>query len=327
MIMNRLFAIISIMVLMMISCGDKEKIVEVPVPGTCAPSPPHGVYSINLPGKVEICWYPNYYENNIASYTIYRGTSLSGDFFPIGEVVSESPDPEQYCFEDLDTGNGVQYYYAVSAVDGRGVPSDLIIEEVVSGTPRPEGELTLYDAGTLPAVSGFDFFPALTSTAQPYDAPTTDIYFGLNGGTPTIFAGRAGVEIQDYGYAVNFDAVGVSPDDGWAPSRSVEAIGKHMYFLVLVETNGTHYAKLYVTAATGSFTTFDWAFQTDPGNPDLSPPAPHSGAGKVSSAYPDDARLSGLIAEAKLTDRFSDPPIVERVTRTRNSEFVHQTTE
>ncbi len=322
--MNKLFAIVSVMTLMMISCGEKEKIVEVAGP----PSPPRGVYAVNLDGKVEICWIPNYYESNIASYAVYRGTSLTGDFAFIGEVPAQSGEqPAQYCFDDLDTENGVHYWYGVAAVNGRGRSSDLIIEEIVSGTPRPEGLLTLQDALVQPLTSGFDFYPGLISTAQPYDAPTTDIYFGHAGGTPMIIARRVGVEIQDYGYAGNFDAIGLAPENGWAPSRTAEAIVDHMYFLQLVEADGVHYAKLFVTAVTASSVTFYWAFQTDPGNPDLSPPAPRSGGTSVSSSYRAN-ELSGLNAEAKLTDRFSDPPIVEkRVARTRDSGFGQQTTE
>jgi hypothetical protein len=325
--MNRLMAVISIMMLIMISCGEKEKIVEVPVATDCVPSPPRGVYSANLNGTVEICWYPNYYEDDIESYIVYRGTSLSGDFFPIGTVLAVTPDPVQYCFEDLDTGNGIQYYYGVSAVDGDGRISDLIVEEIVSGTPRPEAQLTLYDVADLPDLSGYDFYPGLSNNAQPYDESTTDLFFGVDTGTPMLIARRAGVEIQDFGYASDFDAIGVAPDDGWAPSRTVEAIARHMYFLRLREGSNVHYAKIYVTAVTGDFATFYWAFQTDPGNPDLSPPAPGRGTGKLSSAYPDNA-LPGPIVEATLlTDRFSDPPIVERVTWTRDSEFGHQTAE
>jgi len=323
--MNRLMATISIMMLIMISCGEKERIVEVPVAANCIPSPPRGVYSVNLDGTVEIWWYPNYYEDDIKSYTVYRGTSLSGDFFPIGTVLSEIPDPAQYWFEDLDTGNGIQYYYAVSAVDRGGRSSDLIVEEIVSGTPRPQAQLILSDATDFPDQSGYDFYPGLSNIAQAYDAPTTDLFFGVSAGTPMLIARRAGVEIQDYGYAGDFDAIGVAPDDGWAtPSRSAQAIAKHMYFLRLLEGSNFHYAKIYVTAVTGDFVTFYWAFQTDPGNPDLSPPAPGSGTGKLSSAH----ALPGPIAEATLlTDRFSDPPIVERVAWTRDSEFGHQTTE
>jgi hypothetical protein len=321
--MNRIMAMISIMMLIMISCGEKEKIVNVPV--NCAPSSPRGVYSVNYEGTVQICWVANY-ESDMDGYNVYRSETLDGSYSPIGTVYVNTSNPAEYCFEDLDTANGIHYYYAVSAFDQGGAESDLIVEEVVSGTPRPEGQLTLYDAVSLPSQSGYDFYPGLSNTAQQFDLSTTDIYFGVIGGIPAIVARRVGVEIQDYGYAGSFDAVGYAPDDGWAPSRSAEAIVKHMYILQLLEGTDIHYAKLYVTAITGDHVTFYWAFQTDPGNPDLAPPAPGRGTGALSSAHRSD-ELPGLTTEAKLTDRFSDPPIVERVTWTRDSGSGHQTTE
>ena len=321
--MNRAIEMISIMMLLMISCGEKEKIVSVPV--NCAPDVPHGVYSINYDGTVQVCWVANY-ESDMDGYNVYRSETLDGQYTPIGTVYVTSANPAEYCYEDLDTGNGIHYYYAVSAFDKSGAESDIIVEEVVSGTPRPEGELTLYDWHVLPSQSGFDFYPSLESIAQQYNALTTDIYFDMYGQVPMIVAGRVAVEIQDYGYADNFDAIGLAPDDGWAPSRSAEVIVKHMYMLQLLEGTDIHYAKIYVTAVTGDHMTFSWAFQTDPGNPDLAPPAPGRGTGALSSTHRSDA-LPGLNTEAKLTDRFSDPPIVERVTWTRDSGTEHQTTE
>ena len=321
--MNRVLSTISIMMLMMISCGQKEKVVEVPVAVNCPPSTPRGVYAVNLDGKVEICWVANY-ENDVEGYNIYRGLTSDGDFSLIGTVPVETSNPVQYCYDDLDTSNGVHYWYAVSAYDRGGAESDLIIEEVVSGTPRPEGVITLYDAAHLPNQSGCAFFPIMTvpNTPQAYDAPTTDIFFGVSGGTPTIIARRIGVEIQDYGYTDNFDVIGLAPTAGWSPSRTVEAIAKHTYILKVPEANGFHYAKVFVTEVTGSFVTFDWAFQTDPGNPDLAPPAPGRGTGNPGQSQPGEKTVATL-----LTNRFSDPPIVERVTWTRDSEFGHQTTE
>jgi len=306
--MNRIMETISIMMLLLISCGEKEKIVNVPV--NCPPDVPHGVYSMNYDGTVMICWVANY-ESDMDGYNVYRSVSLDDPFSPIGTVYVTDANPAEYCYEDLDTGNGIRYYYAVSAFDKGGAESDIIVEEVVTGTPRPEGQLTLYDRDVLPRQSGFDFYPSLTSVAQRYDSVTTDIYFDVSGAVPLIVARRIGVEIQDYGYATDRDAVGVAPDDGWAPSRSVEAIANHMYFLQVLEGTDIHYAKLYVTAVTGDHATFYWAFQTDPFNPDLAPPAPGRGTGALSSAPRSDA-LPGLNTEAKLTDRFSDPPIVER---------------
>jgi hypothetical protein len=321
--MNRVLATISILMLLVISCGEKDRVIDVPVPVNCPPSSPRGVYAVNLDGKVEICWVANY-ETDVEGYNVYRGTTSDGDFFLIGTVPVEASNPAQYCYDDLDTGNGVHYYYAVSAYDHRGAESELIIEEVVSGTPRPEGVITLYDAATLPNQSGYDFFPITTvpNAPQAYDAPTTDLFFGLSGGTPTLIARRTGVEIQDYGYTDNFDVITLAPAAGWAPSRTAEAIVKHTYILRLIEADGFHYAKVFVTAVTGSFVTFDWAFQTDPGNPDLAPPAPGRGTGNPRQAQPGSKTVATL-----LTNRFDDPPIVERVTWTRDSEFGHQTTE
>ena len=318
--MNRIMAMISIMMLLMISCGEKEKIVNVPV--NCAAASPRGVYSVNYDGTVQICWVANY-ESDVEGYNIYRSETLDGLYSPIGSVYVTSANPVEYCYEDLDTGNGIHYYYAVSAFDQGGAESDLIVEEVVSGTPRPAGQITLYDRYSMPDLSGFDFYPDLANVAQSWDDPVTDFYFENDAGILRLVTYRAGAEIQDYGFASNFDAVGYAPADGWAPSGSVEAVARHMYILMLMEGSDTHYAKVYVTSVTPTLVTFYWAFQTDPGNPDLAPPAPGRGTGTLSSAQRSD--LPGLITEAKLTDRFSDPPIVERVTWTRDSG--HQTTE
>jgi hypothetical protein len=322
--MNRIMAMISIMMLIMISCGEKEKIVEVAVPVNCVPSTPRGVYAINFNGTVQICWVANY-ETDLAGYSVYR--SSNGEQFDfLGNVIADNPSATEYCYEDLETDNGIQYYYAVSAYDNGGLESEIIIEEVVSGTPRPEGlQLSLYDAADLPYQSGFDFYPGLSNTVQLYTLETTDLFFGVVGGVSMLIARRIGVEIQDYGYASNIDAVNYAPSAGWSASRTAEAIAKHMYILRLLEDDGYHYAKVYVTAVAGSVT-LDWAFQTDPGNPDLAPPPPGRGAGALSSSYPKDAN-PGLNTEAKLTNRFSDPPIVERVTWTRDSRSGHQTTE
>lgn len=319
--MNRIMAMISIMMLIMISCGEKEKIVSVPV--NCAPDTPHGVYSVNYDETVLICWVANY-ESDMDGYNVYRSETLDGMYSPIGTVYVTDANPVEYCFEDMDTGNGFHYFYGVSAFDQGGAESEIIVEEVVSGTPRPEGEIDLYDRYSAPEASGFDFYPDLADVARLWSDPETDIYFENDAGIQRFVSNRTEVQIQDYGYASNFDAIGYAPASGWSPSGSVEAVARHMYILKLLEGSDTHYAKIYVESITPASVTFKWAFQTDPGNPDLAPPAPGRGTGALSSAQRSDA-LPGLITEAKLTDRFSDPPIVERVTWTRDSG--RQTTE
>jgi hypothetical protein len=318
--MNRIMTTMAILMLLLLSCGEDEQVCG---PVNFAPATPHGVYSTNFDGTVRICWAANY-ESDMAGYIVYRSTTIDGQYSPIGTVYVEASEPVEYCYEDLDTGNGTHYWYAVSAFDQGNLESDIIVEEVVSGTPRPEGQVTLYDRNTLPAQSGFDFYPDLADEWQPWNDPTTDFYFVNDGGVLRLVVYRAGAQIQDYGYASNFDAITYAPGDGWAPSGSAEAVARHMYMFSLVEGSDEHYAKIYIMSVTPAAVTFLWAFQTDPGNPDLAPPAPGRGTGAPTST-PKSGELPGLNTEAKLTDRFSDPPIVERATRTRDSGTDHTT--
>lgn len=266
--MNTVILVVSVLVLMLLSCGEEEKIVEVPVETDCPPSAPRGVYAYNMDGYVSLCWYPNP-EDDIAGYDVYYGEAEYGDYYYIGTIWAMIPDPYEYCFNDT-TSNGSQYFYAVAAFDEAGNESDLSYE-IVSGTPRPEGILTLYEYTYLPDESGYDFYP-LGNTPQRFDLATTDIYFAADNNVHTLAAYRAGVDIQDYGYVGDFYVINYAPDQGWSPTRSAEAIFGHCYILRLDHTpSGYHYAKLYVTEVTDDFVTFRWAYQTDPGNPDLAP--------------------------------------------------------
>ena len=267
MIVRRWPVLLSIL-LLLISCGKKERIVEVPVPMDCAPSAPRGVYSVNMGDRVEIVWYPNP-ETDVVSYDVYRGAFLYGDYFYIGSVNDVDPDPADYYYDDTDVETGVQYFYAVVAVDAKGNESDLSYEEV-SGTPRPEGQLTIYAATVLPDHSGYDF-SSLSDSSQAYNLATTDIYFSTSSGFAQLVAYRAGVDIQDYGFTGDFDAVNYAPTEGWSISRSAEAIAGHCYILRLFEGDGDHYAKLFVNEVTDQSVKFTWGYQTAPNNRDLSP--------------------------------------------------------
>lgn len=307
--MNKILTIISAIVLLLISCGEKEKVVE--VPADCPPAAPRGVYAVNLDTYVEICWYPNT-ENDIAGYDVYRGLSLYGDYTLIGTVPAN-----EYCFDDTDTDNGIQHYYAVVAYDRGGLESDLSYEEV-TGTPRPDGIVLLYDRCAQPNASGYDL-SSRSSIGQAYDSPSTDFYFDVCGQAPFIIA-NSGVEIQDYGFVGNdYHAINYAPTEGWSPSGSAEAIAKHCYILRLLEGDGFHYAKLYVSEVTTGFANLWWAYQLVPGNRDLAPPAPGRGAGLTTSSYRPEAK-PGLDTEKSSMRDSATPPIVERVTRTRDSE-------
>ncbi len=320
--MNRIAAITTMVLLLLISCGEKEKVVEVPVPANCPPSAPAGVYAVNLDGTVLICWWANP-EDDIEGYDVYRGTSYYGEYSYLGSVLHTNAD--QFCFEDLDTGNGIQFYYAVSAYDKGGVESDLSYEEV-TGTPRPEGEVTLQDFAQLPLLAGYDL-SSFSNAPQAYNAASTDVFFSGSSGARLLVAHRAGVELQDYGFVGDFDAINYAPVEGWSPSRSAEAIPDHCYIVRLIETDGIHYAKLYVISVADGYVTFWWAYQTDPGNRDLAPAAPGGGSGSNTSSSSRITAPGPMKRTTNLAARSAIPPIVERVTWTRDDESAQRTTE
>ena len=318
--MNKLMVAATMLILLLISCGEKERVVEVPVPTDCPPSAPRSVYSINLDGTVQICWWANL-EGDVEGYAVYRGEDFYGDYAYIGTVIDDGVSLE-FCFEDLDTEYGTQFYYAVTAYDEGGLESDLSYEEV-TGTPRPEGALSLEDYAAHPMSSGYDL-SSLSNAVQRWDYPTTDIYYAGSPEIGVLMTDRIGyVDLQDYGYVGDFDAINYAPLEGWSPSHSVEAIVDHCYIVRLLEPDGYHYAKLYVTAASAASVDFLWAYQTAPGIRDLAPAVPDDATPSFTAISTSDSRES----TTDLAEGSAIPPIVERVARTRDEESAQRTTE
>jgi hypothetical protein len=130
----------------------------------------------------------------------------------------------------------------------------------------------LWAQSVRPDSSGYDF-DSISNIAQWDTLVTTDIYFALSGSIPELVVNQPKVRIQDYGWVGGFDFINRAPDDiGWAPSGKVEAIEEHCYIVRLGESDGVHYAKLYVWDVTSSYIRFWWAYQSDPYNRDLAPP-------------------------------------------------------
>ncbi|HSG28768.1 MAG TPA: hypothetical protein VLA34_09830, partial [Candidatus Krumholzibacterium sp.] len=294
---TRILAAILIAQLMLISCGEKETIVEVPVevPADCPPSPPRDVYAVNLDGFVSICFSPNP-EEDVRYYDIYRSAELDGEYTRIAYIEDNYPDddPWEYCYDDEVPNYGQQFFYSVVAVDeGENESTDLsdgYLTDIVSATPRHEGNVTLSDTSAAPASSGYDF-SNLNDITQRYDDADTDIYFTVDG-SARLVTDMPEVQIQDYGFvsleAYGFDVLNYAPADGWSPSGTAEAIEGHVYFLRLGEVDGAHYVKLWLADVTATSVTFLWAYQTDPDNRDLAP-GPEGTDGSITGTTGDDA--------------------------------------
>ena len=114
--------------------------------------------------------------------------------------------------------------------------------------------------------------PASAAFQYAYNDTLADMYFGYNGTFYQMFVPDFQTDIQDAGYATTLDAVDWAPNSGWSPTGTVELIVGHCY---VVWTRDNNYAKFRVTdlrpggSGTPARVTFDWAYQTAQGNPEL----------------------------------------------------------
>jgi hypothetical protein len=168
----------------------------------------------------------------------------------------------------------VTYYYAVLAWDNDGNESELSYEDV-DDTPRPEGfNLVLFDyLGQDSLLSGYDF-SLLSSTPQKWSLGSTDVYFGTPGGVPTLIADRPEVDVQDYGF-IELIWVDEAPRAGWSNNGRVELIEGHSYIVRIMDIGPSgqffNMAKVFVTDASATSVTLDWAYQIAPDELELAP--------------------------------------------------------
>jgi hypothetical protein len=221
------------------------------------PAVPRGLHSITGDGEVLLVWYENT-EPDLAGYCIYRSLTPEGYYYEIGETNLDY-------FLDYGLINGQTYYYAISAFDCDDNESDLSYE-IVYDTPRPEGyNEKIFDYHDFPYYAGWNFSDY---SVVPYDHPACDFYYGYDGynKAPYFFVGRPGGLIQDFGYTESLDEITYAPEYGWSSTGIVEAIKGHTY---IFWTWDNHFAKFRVTSINSDHVIFDWAYQVDPGNPEL----------------------------------------------------------
>ena len=247
---------------LILGCGSDDDDILVQ-PDTEPPAAPRGVRSITGDGQVIVEWFPNG-EADLAGYTIWRDEDGDEEFDLLAEVSADSSS-----FVDEEVINGRTYSYAISAVDYDGNESELSPEQVLD-TPRPSGNnIILNDFNLTPDRSGFDFSQPARG-AITWSLPVTDVYFGFDTvvNVPYLYSDNL-TEMQDMGYHEYFDEVDVSPVRGFT-TEFVELIEGHVYTLL---TPDGHFAKIHIIAVSDAAITFDWAYQIDPGNPQLAPAA------------------------------------------------------
>jgi hypothetical protein len=219
------------------------------------PAVPRGLRSITGDEEILLTWYENT-EPDFAGYRIYRCLTPAGYYEEIGETDLDY-------FLDYGVINGQTYFYAISAFDTHGNESDLSYE-VIYDTPRPEGyNEKIFDYNEYPECAGWNFSEY---SYIPYDDPACDFYYGYDATGHYLYIGRSGGLLQDFGYTESLNDITYAPEQGWSSTGTAEAILGHTY---VFWTWDNHFAKIRITSLSSNFIVFDWAYQIDPGNPEL----------------------------------------------------------
>jgi hypothetical protein len=255
-------------------CNDDDNPVVYHTPLT-----PQGVYTVTGDHAVYL-YFNGVYDQDVKEYVVYRSAEATQNYSEIGRVTAESnPNLDLLIYEYVDQNvtNGVTYYYAVASVDYEGNVSDLSAETAYD-TPRPQGEVTLFPKQTAPTLAGFNLE---TANVVAWNSMVADVYVDTFLAVPYINVAytladslnETQTDIMDMGYTSNFDEISVSPststNTGWSALGYYEIVAGHTY---VIWTRNNHFAKMRAVSLNGSGSiTFQWAYQTATGNPELAP--------------------------------------------------------
>ena len=251
------------------------------------PEAPATLSSVSLDGGIALTWSDNAYLADPGKFQNYRVYSTTynidanppvcgTDFRLEGTTVA----PE---FVVGALANGVPRCYTVSAVSVDGLESDR--SPLRGDTPRPDARnVALFARQTQTAGSGFRFWDDVNGDGQVQggelgivrDGASVNIDFAVDrDGAGDLFltpvSSGTGVEFfNDAAPAVeDLTSIDFAPDLTYRTSPILAIPGYGYVF----ETHGNdgvlRYGAVRVTHVGQTFLILDWAFQTDPGNPEL----------------------------------------------------------
>ena len=255
-----------------------EYSVEVHVPAPIPPAVPEDVTTVALDNSAYIHWDNSpAREPDFAAYRVYL-IDAGGDLF-LGET--DSPG-----FIDLLAENGRTSRYYVTSVDDQGHESDA--SHTVECTPRPDytGEV-IYSHRDLPELSGFRFQEAEDLEAV-VDGDRRDRHFRIESDAQGVWVAPAsGVRIYSEarlttslkcGPGADGDCVSweVAPVSGYSSGRAELFAGYTYMFRVPGDDGEVRFGSVRPSISGfdqdgRELVIFDWAFQTQAGNPRMSP--------------------------------------------------------
>lgn len=258
---------------------SSEWAVEVAVPEPDPPADPAAVEVVSLDNANYILWSDN--ARNATDFSFYRVylAEAGGENFILGETDSEG-------FLDLLALNGDTYSYFVTSVDDQGHES--FGSQLASGTPRPDyhGEW-IYAYQDVPAQSGFRFSQdEMTYPILDGDSPDRHFRLEIDAGGWWLVPGP-GAQVYDGLFETTALKCGVDSDADCvaldqAPLNGYIGLDMPLYpqttyvLRVIGDDGLEHYGALRVTLLgtdqnDSAIMIFDWAYQLQAGNPNLSP--------------------------------------------------------
>jgi hypothetical protein len=268
-------------VLVTVGCSDNNS----SGPGT-TPQAPTTLTSVSLDGAIALTWSDNPYlsdPSNFQNYRVYSTTynidtdpTTCGSSFTL-EGTTVAPE-----FVVGAMTNGVPRCFAVTAISVDGFESDR--SPLRGDTPRPDARNVVVSARqSQAAVSGFRFWDDLNGNGQVdngelglvRDGNSADIDFSVerdSNGDLFLTPIRAGTGVEYYDATAPVEDL-TSVDFAAAQTyrtTPIQAVPGYGYVFEMSADDGIpRYGALRVTHVGQTFLIFDWAFQTDPGNPEL----------------------------------------------------------
>jgi len=237
---------------------------------------PQGLSSISLNGAIQLAWSSNAVDASHGTFDHYRLYSTAYDgtrgvctanWTVEGTTVSDA-------FLAGNLVNGVSRCYAVSAVTRDGHESDW--SDARLDTPRYDARNAfVYATAARPDSSGFLFFDETSRRLGVVAASARadlDVTIERHADGSLWFApARAGVSMMLYSMKPVADLTSIdrAPSTGFA-AATTEALAGFAYVFRVQKTDGVHFAAVRVDFVTKDYVVFDWAYQTAPGNAELS---------------------------------------------------------
>ena len=243
---------------------------------------PESIWSVSLDGAILVAWADNAFLNEPDGFNNYRvyGTSYDLDMRECGGVWALEGTTVAPEFIASALPNGVPMCFVVSAESVEGWES--LWSNSIPDTPRPEARNVLMTPLQVdPLFSGFRFFQDLNTDGfvddnelglVRGDRTDNDFRISLVGSTVFIEPVRAGASVALYSTVPIDDltSIDVAPVSGY----STVPISAEPGFGYVFEMDGgdgfLRFGALRVTHVGQQFIIFDWSYQTDPGNPQLS---------------------------------------------------------